>query len=226
MEFGGEGREIPHGLSCPKCPGKRRGRLWRHGQYERGFRSKSWELQKIQILRLRCSKCGKSQACLFDFLVPYRQYSAEALGELVWPYLVEEEMTYEEYEWGSEDGRGHRNLVFKVIERLCQMYVWLAGQVERDRLRPGESLWKRMAPESWKGCINARKAKTEGKEAELNHVSEALRKCKKQARTEEGGRTVGILQRLAMTLPAPFSLLTGARALELYAPQKAECRLF
>lgn len=144
----------------------------------------------------------------------------------MWPYLVEREMTYEEYEWGSEDGRGHRNLVFTVINRLCQMYIWLVGQVEKDSLRPGESLWSRKEPEPWKGCINAQKARIEGKEAMLNQVAEALMKCKKHSGTEEVGKIVEILQTAAMRLPAPFSLLTGAKELELYAPQRAECRLF
>lgn len=163
---------------------------------------------------------------MFDFLVPYRQYSAEALGELVWPYLIEREMIYEEFEWDSEDGKGHRNLAFTVIQRLCQLYVWLVGQVEKDSLRPGESLWEREEPEPQAPGPNAWKARKAGKEAGLNQVAGALMKFKKGNGVEGAGNVLGILQRLGMRLPAPFSLLTGAKVLKLYATQSLECRLF
>jgi hypothetical protein len=226
VENGGEGREIPRDLRCPRCPGKDHGRLWRHGHYERFLRSKSCELQPIQILRLRCSKCGKSQACLFDFMVPYRQYSAEALGELVWPYLSKKQMTYEEFEWASEDGKGHRNLVFTVLERVCQMCVWLVGQVEKRSLRPGESLWGRQEPEPRAESANAWKARKAGKEAALNQVAGALMKFKKHSGAAGMGKVFGILQCVGMVLPAPLSLLTGAKVFRLYATHSLECRLF
>jgi hypothetical protein len=178
------------------------------------------------ILRLRCSKCGGSQACLFDFMVPYRQYGAEGLGELVWPYLSEKDMRYEEFEWGSEDGKGHRNLAFTVLEQMCRMYVWLVEQVEKESLKPGESLWKRPEPEPQAEGANAWKAKKVGKEARLNQVTGALMKFKKHSGVEEFGRVFGVLQRVGMRLPAPISLLTGAKVLRLYAPQSLECRLF
>lgn len=200
--------------------------MWRHGHYERFFRSYSCDLKPIEILRLRCSKCGKSQACLFDFMVPHRQYCAEELGERVWPYLSEKEMTYEEFEWASEDGKGYRNLVFTVIERMCQMFVWLVGQVEKESLKPGESLWRRPEPEPQAKSANAWKAIKEGKEAGLNQVAGALTKFKKHSNAEGIGQVVGILQRAGMRLPAPISLLTGAKVLRLYAPQSSECRLF
>jgi len=226
VEFGGEGREIPHDLKCPRCPGKDRGRLWRHDQYERFFRSYSCDLRPIQILRLRCSKCGKSQACLFDFMVPYRQYGAEELGELVWPYLSGKKITYEEFEWDSKDGKGHRNLVFTVIERMCLMFSWLVGQVEKQSLRPGESLWRRQEPEPRAKSANAWKAIKAGKEAALNQVAGALMKLKRQSGAEGMGEVVEILQLAGMSLPAPISLLTAAKVLRLSAPQSLECRLF
>jgi len=159
-------------------------------------------------------------------MVPYRQYSAEELGERVWPYLSEKQMTYEEFEWASEGGKGHRNLVFTVLERLCQLYVWLVGQVEKESLRPGESLWKRPEPEPPAKSANAWKARKAGKEAALNQVAGALMKFKKHSGAEGVGKVVGILQRVGMRLPAPISLLTGAKVLRLYAPQSLECRLF
>ena len=159
-------------------------------------------------------------------MVPYRQCSAEALGELVWPYLSENRMTYEEFEWGSEDGKGHRHLVFTVLERLCQMCVWLVGQVEKESLRPGESLWRRQEPEPPAKSANAWRATKTGKEWGLNQVAGALMKFKKHNGAEGVGQVVGILQRTGMGLPAPLSLLTGAKVLRLYAPQSLECKLF
>lgn len=226
MEFGGEGLEVPRDLKCPRCPGKDAGRLWRHGEYERYFKSYSCDLRPIQILRLRCSKCGKSQACLFEFMVPYRQYSAEELGELVWPYLSGKEMKYEEFEWASKDGKGHRNLVFTVIERMCQVFSWLVGQVEKERMKPGESVWRRPETGPPAGSANAWKALKVGKEAELNQVAGALTKFKRHSGAVCIGEAVSVLQLAGMRLAAPISFLTGAKELRLYAPQRLECRLF
>jgi hypothetical protein len=159
-------------------------------------------------------------------MVPYRRYSAEELGELVWPYLSDEEMRYEEFEWASKDGKGHRNLVFSVIERMCLMFSWLVGQVEKESLKPGESLWKRPEPEPPGKSANAWKALKVGKEAALNQVAGALVKFRKHIGAEGIGKAVEVLQSLGMSLSEPISLLTGAKALRLYAPQRLECRLF
>lgn len=226
VEFGGEGREIPHDLKCPECRGVKAGCLWRHTWYERFFRNEFRELKPIRILRLRCSKCGKTQACLFDFLVPYRQYSPELLGEHIWPYLLDGLMTYEEFEWNSADGKGHRNLVFTVIEQLCHMYVWLAEQVVKGSFKPGEPFFRRSEPEPDARCVNAGKARTERKAEGLNQVAWALMRFKKQSGTEGAGKVLGLLQRAGMRLSAPVSLLTGAKVLKLYAPLRLKCRLF
>ncbi len=224
---------IPSRLSCPNCVGVRGGRLWRHGWYERFFITELGKKKLIQILRLRCSKCRASHACLYDFMVPYRQYGAELLGLLAWKYLIEKVMKYEEFEWGlhavEADEKGHRHLVFTVIERLCQVYSWLMGQVEKVNLRPGESLWKRPEPEPEKDCVNGWKAKKAGKEEALNQVARALTRFRRLCGDEDfvidGSSVFGILQRAGMNLPLPFSLLTAAKGLRLYAPQSLECKL-
>lgn len=226
MEFGGEGREIPRDLMCPNCTGNQAGRLWRHGWYERFFKSELSELKPILILRLRCSKCGGSQACLYDFLVPYRQCSAELLGGLVWRYLLDGEMVYEEYEWASADGKGHRNLVFTVIEKLCQVYAYLGRYVAEAGLRPGESLWERAEPEPDAECANSSKAKKEGKRVKLNQVAAVLMRFKRQSGRDGAGNVFGFLQRAGMRLRLPISLLTGAKVVRLYAPHSLECGLF
>jgi hypothetical protein len=165
-------------------------------------------------------------------MVPYRQYGADVLGLLAWKYLIKKVMTYEEFEWGSTaeaDEKGHRHLVFTVIERLCQVYSWLMGQVEKANLRPGESLWKRPEPMPEKDCVNGWKAKKAGKEEALNQVARALTKFRRLCEGEDflvdGGSVFGILQRAGMNLPLPFSLLTAAKGLRLYAPQSLECKL-
>lgn len=233
VKFGGEGRVIPSALKCPDCARSRGGRLWRHGWYERFFISELGQKNLVRILRLRCSKCRASHACLYDFMVPYRQYGAELLGLLAWKYLIEKVMTYEEFEWelteAEGDEKGHRHLVFDVIERLCQVYSWLVGQVEKANLRVGESLWKRDEPEPEKDCVNGWKAKRVEKREALNQVARALTKFRRLCCDEDfvvdGGRVIGILQRAGMNLPLPFSLLTGVKVLRLYAPQSLECKL-
>jgi len=166
-------------------------------------------------------------------MVPYRQYGAELLGLLAWKYLIEKVMTYEEFEWGllaeRGDDKGHRHLVFDVIERLCQVYSWLVGQGEKANLKTGESLWKRPEPVPEKDCVNGWKAKKALKEEALNQVARALTKFQRRFTDEDfvvdGGKIVGILQRAGMNLPLPFSLLTRAKVLKLYAPQSLECKL-
>jgi hypothetical protein len=159
-------------------------------------------------------------------MVPYRQYGAEELGELVWPYLSDKQTTYEEFEWDSKDGKGHRNLVFTVIERMCQMYSWLVGQVAKECLKPGESLWRRQEPEPRAKSANAWKAIKAGKETGLNQVAGALMKLRKRSGAEGIGEIIGSLQYEGMRLPAPISFLTGAKVLMFSAPQSLECRLF
>lgn len=233
VEFGGEGQAIPSGLMCSDCAGVTGGVLWRHGWYERFFICDLGQKKRIRILRLRCSKCRASHACLYDFMVPYRQYGAELLGLLAWKYLIEKVMTYEEFEWGlptaEADEKGHRHLVFEVIERLCQVYSWLMGQVEKANLRPGESLWKRPEPMPERDCVNGWKAKKAGKEEALNQVARALTKFRRLCCDEDfvidGSGVFGILQRAGLNLPLPFSLLTAAKGLRLYAPQSLECKL-
>lgn len=212
MEFGGLGKEIPHDLACPQC---QVGRLHRHDDFLRPFEGK-----QIRINVLRCSKCGKSQACLFDFLVPCSADTPEALGEQAARYLTEEK-SYEQAGWESsqEEGEGQRSQIFRVIESLCRKHNWIVAYLEKLQLKPAESLWKRKEPEPEEECPNAHKARSPEKRKRLNQLRAALGRYMRMSGVAMAA-AIAALQQAAMLLTAPFSLLTRTEVRRLSAPKK------
>lgn len=165
---------------------------------------------KVRITRLRCSKCNVTHACLYPCLVPHSRYSAEAVGELATQYLSEDK-SYEQVGWekSADEGEGHRHLVYRTIERLCQRAEWIIGMSEREQLKQGESLWRRKKPEPEDPCLNARKARSKEKAEALDRVKAAVKKF----RDTTGGAlegVVGSLHEMSMQLLAPFSLFSAA----------------
>jgi len=226
VEIGGEGKKIPSGLPCPSCTNKPVGRLGRHGSYLRTFKSFSGLHSKLPVLRLLCSKCRKSHACLFEHWLPYKRCSIEAQAQLVEPYLFEE-MSYDQVGWAvsADEGEGHRHLAFTVVARLCQMRQWITSFAERQRHRVEGSLWRREKLEAPGDCPNAYKAKKKDKRAALNQVKEALEKLKKL----NGDKWEGLLGQLhaaAMCLRTPVSLFTWTRAIRISTPHNRGDALF
>ena len=214
VELGGEGKKIPGGLPCPVCTSRPAGALGRHGSYLRTFKSFSGPNQTMSVMRLLCSKCGTSQACLFEHWLPYKRYSSESQAQLVEPYFLEEE-SYDQLGWqvSTDEGEGHRHLAFTVVARLAEMCEWITSLVERQRHKHEAWLWKREEPEPPGNCPNAYKAKTAKKQAALNQVKEALVKLKKLS----GGKQesmIELLLQIGMGLRTPVSLLTCARVVQ------------
>lgn len=212
MEFGGEGKPIPSCMACPLC---KRGLLHRHDHY-----FKSCQGSQIRIEVLRCyGGCGKSQSCQFDFLVPGSKNDAELLSKLAASYLTEEK-SYDRAGWETyeEETEGHRSLVFSVVERLCWMVEWIISFVEKERLRPGESLWKRKEPAPEEIHPNALKARTEEKRKKLNQLRGTLDKHMRESgkKMEE---VIVSLHEICMQQVEPFSLLTWAETPRLLVPK-------
>jgi hypothetical protein len=212
VEFGGGGREIPRVLLCPASCG---GRLRRHDRYVRSFEGKPIEIQVLQ-----CSRCGASQACLFDFLVPGSGLAPESIGEDAARYLAEEK-SYEQAGWeASEDeGESSKNRIFRAVERLCHKVNWIAEYVERQDLKPGESLWKRKEPEpppgEWTDVFRARGPEKRKALSQLRAVlGKYMRMTGKQMK-----KAIAELHRASMQLAAPFSLLTRSERQRLSAPK-------
>lgn len=228
MEIGGQGEEIPSGLPCPVCPSKPSGRLRKHAYYLRSFKSfKSVNGNgKIKITRLRCSKCKKSFACLFPCIVPHSSYSAEALGELVTPYFFEDK-SCEQIGWeaSGEEGEGHRHLVHRLVEGLCQKEDWIAGVAEKQVLKQGESLWRRKEPEPEEACGNVGRVRSQKKRAALNRVKTALMKFR-DSTGQALEAIISLLHELSMELRAPFSLLSQAKEVLVRTTHKRGNALF
>lgn len=214
MEFGGEGKPIPSCLSCPLCA---RGVLHRHDHYFKPFQG-----SQIRIEVLKCyGGCGTSQSCQFDFLAPGSENESETLSELAASYLSkEEESSYERvgYQTNESESEGHRNLVFTVIERLCAMVEWITSFVEKKRLKPAQSLWKRKAQEPEEVCPNAVKARTYEKRKKLNQLRGTLGKYMRDKR-KTMGEVIMELHRAAMQQVEPRSLLTWAEGPRLLVPK-------
>jgi hypothetical protein len=58
----------------------------RWGRYKRSVKTGE-EKYNLQIQRVRCKACGRSQALLPDFLHPYRHYALKLLQQALWLYL-------------------------------------------------------------------------------------------------------------------------------------------
>lgn len=219
MEFGGEGKPIPSCLPCPVCAG---GVLHRHGHYLKPFQG-----SQIRIEVLQCyGGCGTSQSCQFDFLAPGSENEPESLSELASVYLSEEK-SYDHVGWETSENEsdGHRNLVFTVIERLCAMVEWITSFIEKERLKPAQSLWKRKKQEPEEACPNAVRARTDGKRKKLNQLRDALGKYMRDKR-KTMGEVIMELHRAAMQQAEPISLLTRAEAPRLLVPKTTGDEMF
>jgi hypothetical protein len=169
---------------------------------------------------LQCTKCGGSQSCLFELLVPHSVHSPEYTGRLVATYLSEEK-SYDAVGWeeSADEGEGRRNLVYRAVKRLCEKQEWITSFVERRGLKTGESMWRRKEPEPEEDCANAEKAKNETKRNALNQVKRALVKLLQIIKEEKMETAIEELHRASMLLAEPFSLLTWAEAPRMSVPK-------
>ncbi|MCI0564640.1 MAG: hypothetical protein MN733_39735 [Nitrososphaera sp.] len=195
--------------------------MHRHDHYFKTFQG-----SRIRIEVLQCyGGCGKSQSCQFDFLAPGSKNDSETLSELA-SVKLSEEKSYDQVGWemSEDESEGHRHLVFAVIERLCAMVEWITSFIEKERLKPAQSLWKReIGPHE--PSRDAPRARTEGKRKKLNQLKEALGRYMR-----DSGKTMKEvileLHRVAMQQVEPFSLLTRAEAPRLLVPKSTGYELF
>lgn len=158
--------------------------------------------------------------------MPHSSYSAEALGALATRYFFEDK-SCERIGWetSGDEGEGHRHLVYRLVERLCQKEDWIAGMAEKQVLKQGESLWRRKEPEPEVSCGNARRVRSKTKKAAMNRVKAALIKFRES--TGQAIETaVGLLHEFSMQLSAPFSLLSQAKVAVVRTTHKREDALF
>lgn len=81
------GREIAVPACCPHGDCRAAGRLIRWGRYQR-YGQTGEERYRLEIQRVRCQACGRTQALLPDFLHPHRWYVLRLLHQVVLLYLL------------------------------------------------------------------------------------------------------------------------------------------
>ena len=102
-------------LVCPSCGGKTHWHAW----YVRTIKGES---ERIRILRVRCSQCGKTHAVIPDFLSPYKRYP-QTVQEAVLGQVVENGIAVERIEAGVK-------LCFPAIDTIRR---WVRRHRKRER---------------------------------------------------------------------------------------------
>jgi len=157
-------------------------------------------------------------------MVPYKQYTLPLLAAMAEDYLTVAG-TYEGLASGAtaeDDFDDHTHLLFKLIERCCELVNWIEEFVQKLRFRLKESLWQ-SEPAPMRKCPNAWKARKEGKESKLNRLRSAM----ELMNTMDVGSFIERLQMAGAREKAePFSLLTGAKTLRLLTPHNWELKLW
>jgi len=159
-------------------------------------------------------------------LVPHSRYSADALGELATQYIFEDK-SYDGIGWerSAEEGEGHRHLIFRLVERLCQKGDWITTVAEKQVLKKGETLWKRKEPEPAEACVNADKARSREKKAAMNRVKAAVTKFR-ESTGQALEAVMSSLHEMSMQLRAPFSLFSAAKVAVVRTTHKRGDALF
>lgn len=78
---------------CPSCGGK----LRYYDHVKRIVRTKNRETQKVDIRRMKCTKCGKVHRELPDYIYPYKQYENEVIQGVLEGFITPDTIGYEDY---------------------------------------------------------------------------------------------------------------------------------
>lgn len=138
-----------------------------HDSYWRTVIDAKGTTHAIQIWRVCCTnrECGITHACLYDFLIPYRRYTAEAVSECVEKYLTRL-ISYVEAAFGCGRAMPDPSLVFRWLSAMLRQVDWLLQQMQLACVDTGmDLLADSEAPER---CPNGVKARSERKQRELD----------------------------------------------------------
>jgi len=221
-ELGGEGKEIPHCMSCPACE---KGVLRRHDDHLKTVKDLNGKPLRVTMLRLKCSSCPKIYTCMPYPLLPYKSYTVVAATEMIDDY-ISEPGTYFELASGAapeEDFKSHTHLLFCLLERLLEQISWIEEWLQKVRFGRGESMWQGEA-EPRKECPNAKKARKPGKADKLNRARTAMSLMNRVIREVSFSEEIELAGR--QLFKAPFSVLTCARVVGFLTPHKRELALF
>lgn len=119
-------------------------------------------------MRVRCGnrECGVTHACLYDFLIPYRQYTAEAVSEHIERYLTSL-ISYVEAAFGSAGGAmPDPSSVFRWLSAMLRQVESLLQQMQLACVDSGMDLLE--DSKAANACPNGFKAQREEKKKELD----------------------------------------------------------
>ncbi len=104
-----------------------------HSSYARTAIDGVGSRHKVSVARVKCGNraCGVTHACLYDFLIPYKQHTVEAISPYVGHYL-KELSTYLDTAWQWEfELMPDQSLVFRWLSTLLRHVSLLVQQRKR-----------------------------------------------------------------------------------------------
>jgi ribosomal protein S27AE len=128
-------------IYCPKHPDEK---MAMHDNYQRGIKESG---EKIQIMRLICNKCGGTQAILPDFLLPYKQYSADEIEAVIMDaetndvYEIETKASvYTIRRWIKELSEKMKSWISVMKAILIEMHGYTPSEISMAGMTPIEQI--------------------------------------------------------------------------------------
>lgn len=150
--------------------------LWRNGYYKRKVLSLREDSEEIWIPRLWCPDCRISFSCLFEFLIPYKQYILPVL----WRYTEQilEGKSLRETAWSEEDGdredaEASVSRVYRAVDDACKLVDKAIQKMHEKLQKEGVKL------EELRSRIEKFSVKSEEKQKKLNLLAYANRLYKR-----------------------------------------------
>lgn len=98
--------------TCPKCGGL----LKYYDCVLRMVRTKGGMTKRVEIRRLKCSRCGILHRELPEFIFPYKQYEAEVIVGVLEGLITSDTLGFEDYPCEMT--------MYRWLSRKAQLLLW------------------------------------------------------------------------------------------------------
>jgi hypothetical protein len=208
-----------------KCPGCASRRVWRHTGYKRAAKEIDGTATPVVIQRFRCAECWMVLSCLFVFLIPYAQYTTQAVADWVGRYVEKPGTTYEELGWNGSANQ--KSTTFRKVATLCSGAEELVNEVQTEAMlnRAEHVVMERRQTK----CPNAGRARTARKRNQLDNSAMLLAFCRgvmRSARLSGQEILVELNRYFRVSAEQLRSMLSGRKRLEMSIQQRMERTLF
>ena len=125
---------------CPNC--SRQDSFWKHGKYKRSVLFRSSRII-VEIPRFLCSSCGKVASCIFSFLIPRLQYSADTVATAVEGFAdgsagyIEAASDFSDLQ-RDESPKPSSSSIFRWVANLALISKHLVFQLQKELCRHGQ----------------------------------------------------------------------------------------